>query len=333
MSRLVGRAIGGVVNPVVSNVDFNEVLERIDMNVVIDRVDLDRVLERIDVNLLLERIDFDRLIDRLPIEDIIDRSNIGAIVARSSSGIFSHIIDAIRAQAARCDHILQGMGRCRCYYSKRYGEWKLPPKPGKYDEAADEKLRCPRNASALAYAVQGRNAGIVSRGCAYGIDQIFIFFSFAFYLILVEEAYSVVQGGNFEIEEWTYALLYYSYGVAYDFFSIFLVGRTFGMIIMGLMVINQNGRWLGPIRCLLRAFFLSSTILILPSLVFGLIRKDRRHFHDLLCSSCVIYSWDAQPPRKRKKNETDSEKDRDRFFRPLEDDEDDDQGGSLMCTP
>lgn len=322
------------MNPVVSNVDFNEVLQRIDWDEVLDRVDVDRVIERIDINLLLERIDFDRLVDRIPIEEIIDRSNISEIVARSSSGILSQILDAIRAQAAKYDCIVQGMGRCRCYWRKSFVDWELPPKPGKYDKVEDKKLRCPRNAAGLAYAVQGRNAGIVSRACSYWIDELFVFFSFAFCLILAQEAYSIVQKENFEIKEWVYALTYYFYGVAYDSLSFFLVGRTLGMVIMGLMVINRNGRWLGPVRCLLRALFISSRLLILPSVLFGLIRKDRRHFHDLFCSSSVIYSWNANPPRRRKRNATDSQ--RDPFFRPLEDDdeeEDDEQKGKFNHEP
>lgn len=324
MSSLVGRAIGGVVNPVVTNVDFNEILQRIDLNEVIDRVDLDRVLERVDMNLLMERINFDRLIERLPIEEIIDRSNIGEIVARSSSGIFSQILDAIRAQAAKYDYIFQGMGRCRCYWRKRFADWELPPKPGKYDRAADKKVRCPRKAGGLAFAMQGRYAGIISRGCAYGIDELFVFLSFAACLALAKEAYGIVWNEEFIIPEWVYGLIYFGYSVAYNFISYYLVGRTLGMAIMGLMIINRNGRWLGAVRCMLRAFLASPALLNVPSLVIGLIRKDRRHLIDLVCSSCVIYSWDARPPRKSNRHGKDFG-DRYPYFRPVEDGGEDDQ--------
>jgi uncharacterized RDD family membrane protein YckC len=324
MSGLVGRAIGGVVNPVVSNVNFNDILLRIDLNEVIDRIDVDRVLERVDINLLLERINFDRLVERLPIEEIVDRSNIGEIVARSSSGIFSQLVDAIRAQAAKYDYIFQGMGRCRCYWRKRFVEWELPPKPGKYDRVADGKIRCPRNAGGLAYAMQGRNAGIVSRTCSYWIDELFIILSFAGGIALARQAYGVVQNEELNIPEWLYVLMYLSYGVSYDFLSYYLVGRTLGMAIMGLKLVGQrSGKWLGPVRCFIRALFVSIRLLALPSLIIGLIRKDRRHFLDLVCSSCVIYAWDARPPRTCDSNTKNSIRDIDPYFRPLEDDDDD----------
>lgn len=323
MSGLVGRAIGRVVNPVVTNVDFNEILQRIDLNEVIDRVDLDRVLERIDIDLVLERINFDRLVERLPIEEIVDRSNIAEIVARSSSGIFSQILDAIRAQAAKYDYIFQGMGRCRCYWRKRFVDWELPPKPGRYDRAATEKIRSPRNAGGLAYVMQGRNSGIVSRACSYAIDEVFVFLSFALFLTLAQEVFSIVQEEALNIPEWIYALIYFFYGVTYNFFSYFLIGRTLGMVIMGLMVINQNGKWLGPVRCFIRALLVSSGLLNLPSLIIGLLRKDRRHFFDLVCSSSVIYSWNARQPGRRNRNAMGAERDRDPYFRPLEDDDED----------
>ena len=333
MSGLVGRAIGGVVNPVVSNVDFNEILQRIDLNEVIERVDLDRVLERIDMNVLIDRINFDRLVERLPIEEIVDRSNIGEIVARSSSGIFSQILDAIRAQAAKYDYIFQGMGRCRCYWRKRFIDWKLPAKPGKYDRAADAKIRCPRNAGGLAYAMQGRYAGIVSRGCSYGIDELFVFLSFSACLALAQEATDIILDKGFNTPEWVYALIYFGYNVAYNFISYYLVGRTLGMTIMGLMIINQNGKWLGAVRCFLRALLSSVTLLNVPSLVMGLIRKDRLHLIDLICSSCVIYSWDARPPRKHKRNAKNFERDQYPYFRPVEDDDEDGPVGSSFQEP
>ena len=119
------------------------------------------------------------------------------------SGMFSLILDTLRAQVIRIDQITQRYGRCSCcFWKSQSGKWLLPPKPiisavrrGK-DRSRDRSVRkqmyCPKKPSKLAIAVQGRNAGAVSRLLAFGLDQGLLVAIFSIVLIIVTDIAELV---------------------------------------------------------------------------------------------------------------------------------------------
>jgi uncharacterized RDD family membrane protein YckC len=89
---------------------------------------------------------------------------------RPASGLFSHMIDSIRAQVIRLDQILQGVARCHCccirYHKRRRNsrmrrhqlsleEWGLPPRPGPSSHV--ERKTFPRQRQRMEQSMQRRN--------------------------------------------------------------------------------------------------------------------------------------------------------------------------------
>lgn len=299
MSNIVGRAIGGVVNPVINQVDFNEVLQRIDWDEVIDRIDIDRVLDRVDIDRLLNRINVERLIERVPIEVLVERSNIKRIVAQSTSGILSQALDAIRVRAAIYDHYFHGAGRCACIgcnACKTKSNWTLPPKPGATQKGKkDIQTSVPRRLTEFAVAVQGRQAGLLSRTLAYLIDEGVMIVTSSIFSIVVNSLAS--QSGNYyeglELPVWTFPAFYLVLSIFYNFASLASIGRTFGKAILGLLVVKATGKGISMFQAFVRACILAIPMASLFSSILGLFRKDRRCVHDLLCYTAVVYSWNA----------------------------------------
>ena len=176
----------------------------------------------------------------------------------------------------------------------------LPPGP---TEGLD-KVPAPRHRAALALAVQGRNAGIVSRAVAYGIDEFFVTTSFAVGMALVRVVVNVVADQlEVDANETDEALarraviaslLLFLYGIAYDTICLAAVGRTLGKAILGLRVVTSHGKRLGGARALWRAWWTSFPVGVILLAWFGLIRRDRRQMHDLIAGTTVIYSWNAR---------------------------------------
>ncbi len=101
--------------------------------------------------------------------------------SHKATGLFSHLVDAFRAQGIRTDQILHDLGRFHCCRRFGFGAKRvLPPEPGK----GIEDVVCPHHISALAEAVQGGCAGLVSRFAAWVLDSLIVLGSFAIGLYL-----------------------------------------------------------------------------------------------------------------------------------------------------
>ena len=69
-------------------------------------------------------------------------------------------------------------------------------------------------------------------------------------------------------------------------------GRTYGNHVMGLRVVNREGRRLHPLVAFVRATLYS----ILPiGLLWVLVSGQNRSLQDLLVRTSVIYDWDVRP--------------------------------------
>lgn len=246
-------------------------------------------------------------------------------IVTKATGLFSHLVDAFRAQGIRTDQLFHDLGRCHCCRRFGFGSRRvLPPEPGKQ---LDE-FNCPNHISALAEAVQGRCAGLVSRFGAWAMDSLIVLGSFAIGLYLFTQlsnlALKYIEGdanlkatfstfANYthrsenqkeyfsfrQLEAlWGAAILYW-WGVLYNAIALAAVGRTPGKAIMGLLVVRSNGRPLHATQALLRAMITSLVIVVVFATPLGWIRRDRRQLHDLLACTTVIYAWDVRSFRLR----------------------------------
>lgn len=244
----------------------------------------------------------------------------------SATGLFSHLLDAFRAQGIRTDQFFHDLGRCHCC-RRRFGfgaKRILPPEPGKEDDG----INCPHRLSAFAEAVQGRSAGLVSRFAAWMLDSLIVLGSFAIGLYLfialtnlalkyidgdskLKSAISTFTKYSQHSEEekeylsykqlqalWGAAILYW-WGVCYNAIALAAVGRTPGKAIMGLLVVRANGRPLHATQALVRAMVTSLVFLVAVVSPLAWIRRDRRQLHDLLACTTVIYAWDVRSFRLR----------------------------------
>ena len=90
--------------------------------------------------------------------------------------------------------------------------------------------------------------------------------------------------------------------VYYSFFTIFS-GHTPGKAILGLRIVNNNGKKLSFFRATVRFFAYIPTLLSLGIGFFWLIVDDQRQaWHDTLSGTFVIYTWEARPDEKFLKN-------------------------------
>lgn len=182
--------------------------------------------------------------------------------------------------------------------------------------------------SALAEAVQGRSAGLVSRFAAWILDSLIVLGSFAVGLYLFTAlsnwALKYIEGdanlrstfstflkyshrNEDQKEYFSYkqlealwgAVILYWWGVFYNAIALAAVGRTPGKAIMGLLVVRSNGRPLHATQALLRAMVTSLVIFVVLATPLAWIRRDRRQLHDLLACTTVIYAWDVRSFRLR----------------------------------
>ncbi|CAB9526516.1 expressed unknown protein [Seminavis robusta] len=87
------------------------------------------------------------------------------------------------------------------------------------------------------------------------------------------------------------------FGFITDAFCLFVVGRTIGKVVMGLMVLNSHGgkvAHLTPYQATARSFLTNLGIPAVVGAFVSLIREDRRGIIDITCSTTVIYAWDAK---------------------------------------
>ena len=149
----------------------------------------------------------------------------------------------------------------------------------------------------------GQYAGPVTRALAYGADVVISVVVFevtvavSFFLIdLVTHA--DVQTDD--VPTWVSALVFALWLFVYFGGSWAASGKTAGMALLGLRVVNDDGspidRWRGLVRAPALALSLLTFGLGLVGIVIG---RRHRGLQDVLAGSVVVYDWDARVARLR----------------------------------
>jgi uncharacterized RDD family membrane protein YckC len=159
-----------------------------------------------------------------------------------------------------------------------------------------------RSRAARAVTAQGHYAGSVSRFAAYAIDLAVSTGLYALALAAVSWGVKVVTGLQVDWKRgdigvvivfvlWQFFYFGYSWAVG---------GRTFGMAVLGIKVVQADGQLIRPRQGVVR-----SLVFPLSFLLFGLgflgilVQREHRALHDLIAGTAVVYSWDARAARLR----------------------------------
>lgn len=295
MADLLEKTVNGVINlvdvdGVVRKVDVDDAIQRIDMNELLDKVDMNRLIDRVDLNRQLDRVDLNRALDRVDVNAVVMRSDLGAIITHSTTGIFSDILDAVRASVVHFDIWIYNSV---CFIMRR--DWtRLPPVPGER-----RRRKKPASEMALSTSVQGCFSGVVSKGLAILIDTLLVTFSFALWLVLVAVGWKALTQEDERVEfkrNSRYGLAAYAvYWFAYFWFWTVVAHRTLGMAIVGLKVTDNNtGHNITAKQGFVRTAFLPlSAIFAMALVVVGLVRQDGRMLHDVVAGTGIVFKWNA----------------------------------------
>jgi uncharacterized RDD family membrane protein YckC len=155
---------------------------------------------------------------------------------------------------------------------------------------------------ARSVTAQGNYAGSVSRFLAYVIDLLVSSAVFALALGAISWVVHVVTGKqvSWNRQDILVVIFYVAWEFFYFGYSWAVSGRTFGMAVLGVLVVRADGAPAEPRRGVVRALVFPLSFLLLGFGFLGiLVQRERRALHDLIAGTAVIYAWDARAARLR----------------------------------
>ena len=278
----LGRFADAVTGRVVQSIPPEVILEHVDLDAVLDQVDVNHLLDRIDVNRLLDRVDVDRLLSGVELEALVRRAGIPAIVAETTGSLAGTTLDTVRRQLVSVDALFT-MSVDRVMRHSRADE--LGP-PGLVDSAMTAQG-----------VVSGRYAGGITRALAFTIDIAIGLMTFAG--VSAWGAWMWQWLSNDELPNlagpWaTIAVI--SWIGSYFVLATAITGHTVGKALIGLRVVRTDGSTVSLTRSFIRAVALPvSTSLFAIGLLWSLVDRRRRTFHDLIARTVVVYDWGDRP--------------------------------------
>jgi uncharacterized RDD family membrane protein YckC len=147
--------------------------------------------------------------------------------------------------------------------------------------------------------VTGHYAGAVSRLAAFAVDLAVIWGAFVLIGASLRFVADLFLGSDFRFtEEWQWigggVLLVW--GFLYLWLTVALAGRTWGMTLLGLRVVNREGSPLSGKNALVRTLVFPFSFLFFGLGFLGIfISPERRALHDAAASSAVVYDWGDRP--------------------------------------
>ena len=275
------------VNALLDRVDPDALLDRVDVNRLLDRVDVNSLLDRVDVDALMERVDVDALMERVDVQDLVDRAGISDIVKESTGALAGGFLDVLRRQIVALDSIT---GRA-AYRIVGRDPTTRPEAPQGLEAASgvDESGRG---------QITGHFAGPVSRLAAFIIDVAAIWFGYlliAFGIAFVIEFFSSVETDS---PAWGIVALivFVSWSFGYMWISYSIAGKTVGMGVIGLRVLNRQGNVLTGGQAAIRTLLLPVSVFFFGLGCLGILfSPERRSLHDAAAGSVVVYDWGDRP--------------------------------------
>ena len=281
---VTGRVVQSIPPEVIlDHIDLDAVLDQVDVNHLLDRIDVNRLLDRVDANRLLARVDVDALISTVELEALVRRAGIPAIVAETTGSLAGNTLDTVRRQLVGVDAVL-------IHFIDRVLRRSAQGAPGPSALIGEES-------EGTRDVVSGRYAGGVTRALAFSIDVAIGLMTFAgvsawgawMWQWLSDDQLPSLAG------IWATAAIVGWIGT-YLVLAAAITGRTIGKALVGLRVVRTHGSTVSLTRSFWRVVTLPlSTSLFGLGLLWSLIDRRRRTFHDLIARTVVVYDWGDRP--------------------------------------
>ena len=149
---------------------------------------------------------------------------------------------------------------------------------------------------------QGNYAGAVTRFAAYSIDLVVSTAVFVLALAAISWGVRIVTGHDvsWNRSNIVVAVIFVLWQFLYFGYSWAVSGRTFGMAVLGIRVVRDDGTILPPKQAIVRALVFPLSFLLFGLGFLGiLVQHEHRALHDLIAGSAVVYSWDARAAHLR----------------------------------
>jgi uncharacterized RDD family membrane protein YckC len=276
------------VNALMDRVDVNALLDRVDVDALMSRVDVDALLDRVDVDALMSRVDVDALLDRVDVKDLTDRAGIPDIVRESTTSLFGSALDVFRRQAVALDQII---GRAT---------YRIIGRDPNSRPTAPQSL-----AGSIGIAKDGRGqvtgqyAGSATRLSAFVLDAAFVWLTFVIMALgatfVLDFVFQVQMTGSWRQSIFGVALTAL-WAFSYMFVGLALAGRTLGMGIVGIRVVNRQGATVTGRQALVRTLVFPLSLVMFGMGFIGIfISPTRRTLHDAAAGTVVVYDWGDRP--------------------------------------
>jgi uncharacterized RDD family membrane protein YckC len=144
---------------------------------------------------------------------------------------------------------------------------------------------------------QGHYAGGASRLGAFLADLAISWGLYAAAFLVIGLLASLITGTTLRIHDfrWVSAITIVVWEFVYFSYQWALGGRTLGMALFGVRVVNADGSTTGTKGAVIRTLVLPVSIAVLGLGLIGIfVQREHRAWHDLAAGTCVVYSWDAR---------------------------------------
>ncbi len=156
--------------------------------------------------------------------------------------------------------------------------------------------------AALTEGRQGHYAGAVSRLVAFAIDIGAIWGLYVLGAGAVSLASQLVSGESLTLSSHQVVggIVLVVWGFVYFAYQWTLNGKTIGMALFGLQVVQKDGSPVTGREAMLRTALLPFSFAFFGiGFLMVLVQRERRALHDLVARTAVIYAWDARAARLR----------------------------------
>ena len=275
----------------IDRVDVDRLLDRVDVNRLLDGVDVDRLLDGVDVDRLLDRVDVNRLVDRVDVQAVTKRANVGGLVAQSTGQVAGSTLDIARRQAVGLDTLI--MGLVDRLLGRDLAAQPLGP-PNLISQESDAR---PEPKPGRAH-ISGYYAGPLSRLLAYLIDSFLVFSGAGLISAIVVGSINVVIGGDLQWDWRAGVLGFVAFSVwafLYFWVGVSISGRTIGMSVLGIKVVEKSGTPVSPGQAAVRAVALPLSIASVVGILSVVFDARQRALHDLAARTAVVYDWGDRP--------------------------------------
>jgi uncharacterized RDD family membrane protein YckC len=293
------------VDRIVEQVDIDAIVHRVDIDAIVQRVDIDAIVQRVDINAIVQRVDINAIVSNMDIDSLVEKTELGAIIARSTTGVFTEVLDVIRAQGVGLDDF------CARWTNRILRRSDLPTRPGETESSGPRahgsgggiEVVAGPTPPELTVERQGQYAGAVSRLAAFAADIGAAWGVYVGAAALVSFAVQLLTGHPYDLAKHPLAAALVLTGWAFAYFAYqwAVAGRTIGMAVLGIRVVRAtDGAPIGGRAAVVRTITLPLSIIVFfLGLVGILTNRERRGWHDHFAGTAVVYAWDARAARLR----------------------------------